>query len=184
MAVMRTLRGQILLAAPSLDDPNFARSAVLLVAQNEDGLLGVILNSPLEVTVAEALGDDVEGASTVTQPLHRGGPCRGPMMVLHADDSIDGHLVIPGVRYTDDRVAIEQVMSAGDAARSRYFIGYSGWGVEQIEREIAEGSWLTVPATPADAFGEVEEMWERLSVRATLGRFVRPGDIPSDPNLN
>ena len=178
------MRGQLLLAAPSLEDPNFAQSVVLLIAQNEDGLLGVILNSPLEVTVADALGDDVESAAAIEQPLYRGGPCRGPMMVLHGDDAIDGHVVLPGVRYTDDRAAIEQVMSANDARRSRYFIGYAGWGAEQIEREIAEGSWLLTPATPADAFDDAADQWQRLSVRATLGRFVKPSDIPPDPNLN
>lgn len=178
------MRGQLLLAAPSLDDPNFHQSVVLLIAENDDGLLGVILNSPLEVTVADALGENVESAAEIAQPLYRGGPCRGPMMVLHGDDLIDGQTVVPGVRYTDDREAIERVMSTNDPARSKYFIGYAGWGAEQLEREIAEGSWLLTPATQADAFADAEDLWQRLSVRATLGRFVKPGDIPPNPNLN
>lgn len=178
------MRGQLLLAAPSLEDPNFAQSVVLLIAQNDDGLVGVILNSPLDITVADALGDNVESAASVAQPLYRGGPCRGPMMVLHGDEMIDGAPVVPGVRYTDDRESIERVMSNNDAARSRYFIGYAGWGAEQLEREIAEGSWLLTPATAEDTFGDATDMWQRLSVRATLGRFVKPSDIPPNPNLN
>ena len=178
------MRGQLLLAAPSLDDPNFHQSVVLLLAENEEGLIGLILNAPLEVTVADALGDNVESAAAIAQPLYRGGPCRGRMLVLHGDDSIGGQLVVPGVRVTDDPESIERVMSANDAGRSRYFIGHAGWGTEQLQREIAEGSWLLAPATSADAFGAAEDLWQRLSVRATLGRFVKPGDIPSDPNLN
>lgn len=181
----RSLRGQFLLAAPSLGDPNFEHAVVLLIGHTDEGVTGVILNAPLDVTVADALGENVESAATIDVALHRGGPCRGPMMVLHDDESIEGDAVLPGVRFTTDRTAIERLMATADAGtRIRYIIGYAGWGVEQLEREFEEGSWLTLPATPADTFGEADGMWERLSTRATLGRFIRPEDIPRDPNLN
>lgn len=178
------MRGHLLLAAPSLEDPNFHQSVVLLFAHNEAGATGVILNAPLEVTVGQALGDAIESAGTVQEPLYRGGPCGTPVLVLHGNESIPGETILPGVRLSADREAIEQLMSEGNTAGARFFLGFSGWGSEQLENELAEGSWLTLPATAAEAFGETDDLWQRLSVRATLGRFVKPGDIPQDPNLN
>jgi putative transcriptional regulator len=182
--VNATLRGQFLLASSSLEDENFARAVVLMIRHDDDGALGVIVNRPLAVTVADALGDNVPAAAQVEQPLHQGGPCAGPMLVLHTDAEVDGETVLPGLRFTAARADIEQIMTASDPASSRYIIGYAGWGSEQLEREFAEGSWLVTPATVDETFGESEGLWQKLAGRATLAKFIRPSDVPSDPNLN
>lgn len=179
-----SLQGQFLLAASSLDDSNFERSVILMIRHDDEGAMGVVINKPLDVTVADALGESVESAATIEQPLHQGGPCTGPMMVLHGDEQIDGELVLPGVRFTTSRDDIEAVMQTLDATQSRYVIGYSGWASAQLEREFAEGSWLVTPATIAETFGTTDDLWQRLASRATLAKFIRPGEIPRDANLN
>jgi len=82
---MESRAGQLLIASPSLRDPNFFKTVVLLVKDGEDGTLGVILNRPLEVTVADAVGEQVEVAREVDEPIHQGGPCEGPFSVLHGN---------------------------------------------------------------------------------------------------
>lgn len=189
---MRSLRGHFLIASQALLDPNFRRSVILMVKHDDEGAMGLIVNAPLEVTVAEALGDSIIEAASVDLPLHRGGPCQGPMMVLHAqppeavtdepsDDAADE--VIPGVQITDSREDIQAIMTK-PTKPARYIIGYAGWGTEQLESEIEEGSWLTVEATVQDIFTEPSEQWEKLTAKAGLTKFIPPDQIPEDPGLN
>ena len=79
---MKSLRGHFLLASLSLRDPNFERRVVLMVKHDDDGAIGLVINQPLDVTVADVLGENYESAASIRSPLHRGGPCEGPMMIL------------------------------------------------------------------------------------------------------
>src|SRR5205814_2997514 len=84
---MKSLQGQLLIASPKLFDPNFFRSVVLLVQHTENGALGLILNHPLEMTIANAWEQVSEMPCEATGVLHQGGPCDGPLMVLHTEAS-------------------------------------------------------------------------------------------------
>src|SRR5438045_3211340 len=115
-------RGQLLIASPRLTDPNFARSVVLLVHHDENGAMGVILNRPLDVTVKDALSQVLEANVELEQPLHVGGPCEGPLTVIHTrqsiaseggavdDDDDETHAVIPGVFFAAERNTIERLL--------------------------------------------------------------------------
>jgi len=178
-----SLKGHFLLAAPTLAGSVFERSVVLLVRHDADGAFGVIVNAPLPATVAEAIGEEVEAAVGVEAPLYRGGPCPGPMMMLHGHPTEESEPVVPGVHYTAARPDIERVL-ADRAEPTRYVFGYAGWGAAQLESELAEGSWAVLPATPADTFGPPDELWARLVARSNLTKYVRPDQIPDDPSLN
>jgi putative transcriptional regulator len=187
---VETRKGQLLIASRRLLDPNFARSVVLIVHHDEDGAMGLVLNRPLEVSVAEACGESVEAAAGVERPVHQGGPCPGPLMVLFGPDDHDpeafdanGDEVVPGVRFTAEREPIEQLMR-GHIGAIKYFANYSGWGAEQLEAEIAEGSWLMTPGTAADVFAADQGQWSRLATRLTLGSWIDPRHIPDDPSVN
>ena len=95
---MKSLQGQLLIASPKLFDPNFFRSVILLVQHGENGALGLVLNRPLEMTIANAWEQVSEMPCEATGFLHQGGPCDGPLMVLHTDASIPEMPVIPEVR--------------------------------------------------------------------------------------
>src|SRR4051812_42306330 len=110
---MPTRRGHLLIASPRLRDPNFFKSVVLIVKDEEDGALGVILNRPLEITVADACGPTIDAAADIDQPIYQGGPCEGPLTVLHASDEAGGDTVADGVRFSMDKEDIEQLMRAG-----------------------------------------------------------------------
>lgn len=78
-----SLRGKFLLASASLEEPNFTRTVILVVRHDEEGALGLVVNRPLGVSLAEACAEEVEAAKGVEVPLFLGGPCSGPLVAVH-----------------------------------------------------------------------------------------------------
>ena len=188
---MKSLKGQFLIAAASLDDPNFSRAVVLVLRHDADGALGVVVNRPLDVTVRAACEQVLGVDCDLDGPLHHGGPCEAVMMVLYPDAAAptdgDDHLVLDGLGFTSDKDVIEGLLRQGwadDGVGPKVIVGYSGWGQGQLEAEMRTGSWLTVPATAARALGPAGPLWARLVTEAKLGRFVDPKWIPEDPSVN
>ena len=180
---MQTRRGQLLVASPRLGDPNFHKTVVLIVKDDQDeGALGVILNRPLEVRVADALGEQVEAAGEVDEPLHQGGPCEGPLSVLHDNPAGGGDEVCDGVRFSMDKEEIQWLM-ANHHGPIKYFAGYSGWGEGQLQSEIDEGAWVLTPASAAHVF-ELQGDWGKISTWLNLGRTIDIDRIPDDPSVN
>jgi putative transcriptional regulator len=181
---MSSRAGQLLVASKRLLDPNFVRTVVLIVQHEPGGVIGLILNRPLELTVAEACDPAAEEASAVQDSVHQGGPCPGPLMVLHSDEVIGGEQVVPGVRFTAERDAIQALMRDHEGP-IRYFAGYSGWAVQQLEDEIAEGAWLLTPANVEQVFSDAGgALWSRLTTVLTVGKYVDLDQMPDDPTVN
>ena len=126
------------------------RTVVLIVQHDDSGAVGLVLNRPLDVTVADAVSSDVLAAAEVDNLVHQGGPCPGPLMVLHADAVAGGDEVLPGVRFTAQRDEIESLMRS-NTDPAKYFANYSGWGAEQLENELAEGCLLYTSPSPRDS---------------------------------
>jgi putative transcriptional regulator len=176
--------GQLLVASRRLTDPNFAHAVVLLVQHDDSGVLGLIINRPLEITVAESCGPSIEAAADIEEAVHQGGPCGGPLMVLHDDPAAGGEEIIPGVRFAVQRDEIESLMREAHG-RVRYYAGYSGWAVDQLESELEEGAWLTAPADVELVFtSKPESLWSDLMTRLTLGQWIDPDKLPDDPSVN
>jgi putative transcriptional regulator len=182
---MQSLKGQLLVATPALKDPNFFRTVLMMVQHDENGALGLVLNRPLEMTLKAAWEEVSETPCFIDDPLHQGGPCEGPLMVLHTDGDSQMQ-VADGLHFTTDRDAIEQLVSAGDG-RMKFFVGYAGWTPGQLEREIEEGAWVIRPGDAAEVFSEDQEQWATLfKARSRPGGFLQidPRIIPEDPSLN
>jgi len=178
-----SLKGYFLIASPKLMDPNFARTVVLLMQHDENGAMGVILNRPLSITVREACAQSAEVDCDVEAPLYAGGPCEGPLLALHTSAEFGDNEVLDGVWFVMERHQMEALLR--DAPEPVKFIAnYSGWGSGQLEAEIAEGSWLALPATQNQIFAPEESLWDKLITQATLGQWVKPDQIPDDPSLN
>ncbi|MGC4005019.1 MAG: YqgE/AlgH family protein [Pirellulales bacterium] len=138
---MPTLAGSVLIAAPELIDPNFARSVVLLVKHDEDGALGLILNRPAPIPFPQVWAKISDDPCPLDADLFVGGPCGGPLMALHDVFEL-GDLQAPaGVFFTADLNNIRGLIDKPDA-QVRIFGGYSGWNEGQLERELADGGWL------------------------------------------
>jgi len=176
-------RGQLLIATSPLKDPNFHRTVVLIVRDDENGTFGLVLNRPLETTVKDAVEGAVIGGCEIDQPLHLGGPCEGMLTVLHSAQDLGEVEVMQGVYFTAARDKIERIMS-DDPKPAKYFAGYSGWSAGQLEAELEEPSWLVADAEPEDAFAsDPDELW-RNALHRLGGRYALMAAMPFDPRLN
>jgi putative transcriptional regulator len=184
---MDDLRGQLLLATPALLDPNFHRTVILVLDHGEDGAMGVILNRPLEVPVDAVLPT---WQPYVTDPgvLFQGGPV--------GLDSALGLVALPGdlpepagVRRLDGSLALvdldtEPATVVPHLSGIRVFAGYAGWGTDQLEREVREGSWYVVPSEARDPFSpEPTGLWRQV-LRRQPGDLAYVASFPEDPSLN
>ena len=166
-----------------MSDPNFIKSVVLLVSHNDDGAMGLVLNRPLNITLRQACEDEDEIEQLPDTPLRAGGPCNGPLMVLHDQAEAADTTIAESLYFTLNRDYIRWLLKQPDA-RMRFFAGYSGWGKGQLEAEIEEGAWIVFKSSPEIVFDDVQGRWSTLMTRATLGDQIDPRRIPPDPQVN
>lgn len=180
---MSSLRGQLLIAGPSLVDPNFWRTVVLVGEHSDEGALGVVLNRPSETPVDEAvpqLADLADGMGAV----HVGGPVQSSAVVVLADfenPEEAGSLVVDSIGFLSTEVDPE---SLGELRRARVYVGYAGWGPGQLDGELEEGSWIVEPALAEDVFtSDPDGLWSNV-LRRKGGPFSVLASMPPDPSLN
>jgi putative transcriptional regulator len=179
-----SLTGQLLLASPTLLDPNFSRTVVLVSIHSDEGAMGVVLNRPSTVTVSEAV-PQLEQAVEEEEPLYVGGPVQ-PSSVVFLVEFLDpapaGLLVFGRVGFPAPDAAIEELTEA--TARRRVFAGYAGWGEGQLDAEVEEGDWIAHTAQPDDVFSDVpEDLWSAVLTRKG-GSYALIARMPQDPSVN
>src|SRR5579875_3756453 len=163
---MESTRGQLLIAGPTLLDPNFWRTVVLIVEHTEEGALGLVLNRPSEATVADTVpelnelldGDDV---------VYVGGPVSASSIIVLArfEDPHEAALLAFGdVGVLGSGFATEDPTAGVREARA--FLGHAGWGPGQLDGELERGDWILEPARLQDAFSEApEQLWSAVLTR-------------------
>ncbi|HEY8625149.1 MAG TPA: YqgE/AlgH family protein [Solirubrobacteraceae bacterium] len=181
---MDSARGQLLIAGPSLLDPNFWRTVVLIVEHTEEGALGLVINRPSETTVEEAL-PELEALVDVDQPLYIGGPVAPSAVIVLAEfeDASDAALIaFDDIGVLSTGTPMEQ--RAAGLRRGRAFVGHSGWGPEQLDSELELGDWILEPARGEDAFTERPlELWPGVLERKG-GSYALVARMPPDPSVN
>jgi len=157
--------GMVLLAEPFMMDPNFASAAVLLCEHTDQGTTGFILNRPLDISVNELLPDFPDFKA----PVFLGGPVQQDTLhFLHRygpDVINDAQEVIPGLYWGGDfgqlHDLVEQHLIQPDSVR--FFVGYSGWGEDQLAHELDHGTWIVADMDPAYLFkNEPENLWREI----------------------
>ena len=175
------LKGHLLIAAPILVDPNFRRSVVLVIEHSEEGALGVVLNRPTDLPVAEAVpelsqlddgcvfaGGPVQPQAVIALAEYAGAPPEGAVCGPIAPVGVDSDMDTIGERVT----------------RVRVYAGYSGWGEGQLEGELEEDSWIVEPALPGDVFcGDADALWSHVLERKG-GQYRLLARMPDDPGMN
>jgi len=176
------LSGQILIAMPSMQDPNFAQSVICLCAHSADGAMGLVLNRPVRGLTFDALLAQLKIEPTPPSRRIRlvsGGPVNdGRGFVLHSTDwTIDGSL-----RITDDvaltaSVDILKALAEGGGPRQGILaLGYAGWAPGQLEEEIQANAWLSVPADEALVFGEdTDRKWRQALAKLKVDPLLLSG---------
>lgn len=180
--------GRLLVASPTLRDPNFARTVVLLLDHDDEGTLGVVLNRPTTVPVASVLpawGDTVDDPPV----LFDGGPVSADSALAVAcvpeagrEDPVGFRRLFGPMGMVD--LDTPQEVLAPAMTRMRVFAGYAGWGGGQLDVEIDEGSWYVVRAETADVFApEPQDLWRQV-LRRQHGPLAWVATMPSDPTRN
>jgi putative transcriptional regulator len=152
MSDTSSLTNHLLVAMPSLADPNFAQSVTLVCEHSVDkGALGIVINKPLPMTLSEVLSQmnlDAGDPEIGTRAVLRGGPLhkdRG--FVLHRPGGTwdSSHAVSESVQVTTSRDVLA-AMARGEGPRDAFVaLGYAGWEVGQLEREMLDNAWLSLP---------------------------------------
>ncbi len=180
---MESLGGKLLIAGPSLWDPNFRRTVVLIGHHDEEGAVGVILNREAPLTVGEA-APPLAPLVDEDAALFLGGPVQPTSAVVVADfeDPARASVVAFGsIGFVPDEADPDDL---GALRRARVFAGHAGWGAGQLEAELAEGSWFIEPAEPEDVFTpDPQGLWARV-LRRKGPDYELLSTMPLDPTLN
>lgn len=181
--------GMLLVATPTLLDPNFAGSVVMLLESDNNGALGVILNRPSMLPVGGVLSQWA-GVASDPDVLFKGGPVGpdGALGVARLRDPESDSAPL-GYRAVEDNFGIINLdtpvdLLADALADLRIFVGYAGWDADQLLGEIAEGSWYVVPGGPADVFCVDVHRLHHEVLRRQPGELAWRLTRPLDPEQN
>jgi putative transcriptional regulator len=167
----------LLIAAPPLNDPNFVRALILMVAHGEEGALGIVINGEREIAcvgdLLEQLGLSEDGRSH-REAVRIGGPVQQEIgwIVYQPDVELprEGEIRLShGVAVTQSREVLAAIGRRAGPPRFAAYLGYTGWAPGQLEEEIREGAWLPMPLDESMVFDvpiarRWEEAWKRAGV--------------------
>jgi putative transcriptional regulator len=169
-----SLTGQLLIAAPTIGDPRFAHTVILMVRHDRQGAFGIVINRPVgEGSIAsllEGAGEDISGISGSVK-IFAGGPVQQELgFVVHsAEYHLDETLDVDGrVAMTANRQVLRDIGHSQGPVKSLFALGYAGWGPGQLEGELAHHDWFTTPAEPRLIFDDDRaNLWEEAMARRT-----------------
>lgn len=167
MAAGSYLANQLLIAMPSLADPNFAQTVTLVCEHSERGALGIVLNRPLNMTLGEVfdqLSLPPGAAALRSLPVLRGGPVqpdRGFVLHRPGERSWDSTLEVSGqLHVTTSRDVLEAMAGGEGPGQVAMALGYAGWEAGQLDEEVRQNAWLTAPCDERLVFDlPFEQRW-------------------------
>jgi putative transcriptional regulator len=165
-----SLAGQLLVAAPSMGDPRFERTVILIVKHDPDGAVGIVINKPIGETaiasIFEALG---QGGGDVR--VFSGGPVQPEIgFVVHSADYHRPETIAVNERVsmTSSLDILRDIGAKKGPAKILVALGYAGWGPDQLEREIELRAWGIAEADPTLIFDEDrDKVWDHAWKRRT-----------------
>ena len=170
-----SLQNHYLIAMPALADFNFNRAVVYICAHNEEGAMGIVISRPLlDIKLGEVLSQlniESDKSDLINLPVYLGGPVQPERgFIIHRlNQSWQSTLVTSkqlGVTSSQD-ILFAMVEGSGPE-EFMVTLGYSGWSAGQLEQEVGDNLWLTVPAEPEILFDTpVDKRWEQAA--ATIG---------------
>lgn len=182
----QSLKGQLLIAMPQMNDPRFHKSVIFLGAHDTKGAMGMVINNPLPAPdfadVLKQVGISPErplDPVLMNMEVRAGGPVEGVHgFLLHSADFSQKDTI-----HIDDLFSISGTIDSLRAIVSGYrpekmlfTLGYAGWAAGQLERELQDNVWLTVPATYELVFStRPRDMWEK----AFTAIGINPGMLSS-----
>lgn len=161
------LANQFLIAMPAMADPNFNHTVTYVCEHSEAGALGIVINRPSDMKLDEIfrqLDVDTPNQELGSHPVLQGGPVhqdRGFVLHEAAGEWDSSLLVSDSIRVTTSRDILAAMARGDGPQRSLVALGYAGWEAGQLESEVTENAWLTVPAEPEIIFKTpYQDRWE------------------------
>ena len=157
--------GKLLVASRSLRDPNFARTVILLVRYNDQGVIGLVLNRPTTIPISQVL--DLDSAKDRTDPAWLGGPMEPSVafaLYQTPNKLDDAESIFSGVYMITERELFEQTIATHpDPHAFHVYLGYAGWTEDQLQAEVKLGAWYVFPADSATVFtADPDALWQTM----------------------
>lgn len=186
LSLLNPSAGKLLISEPFLADPNFKRSVILLTEHGEQGTIGFILNQPSNLVVKDLIPDLWEADF----PVFIGGPVEGDTIhFIHRcyDKLNSGEEIAEGIYWGGNFETLKVLINNNSIEEEevKFFLGYSGWGLNQLEDELTTNTWIVSDQYYQDTvFSQnEEELWKEVIIN--LGpKYAHVSNFPSDPNLN
>jgi putative transcriptional regulator len=169
-----SLAGQLLVSMPGMTDPDFRHTVTYVCEHSEKGALGIVINKPIGMelgAVLQQLSLETAANELLSQPVLRGGPVQAERgFVIHESPSHWDATTEVGqsICVTTSQDILSDVAAGNGPERILMALGYAGWGAGQLEDELRQNAWLTVPATTDIVFDTpYDELWQAAA--ASLG---------------
>lgn len=171
MDAERSLANHFLIAMPSLNDPNFARSVTLLCQHGDDGAMGILVNRLSNYRLGDILAQmeiTTDDESLASQPVLSGGPVQPERgFVLHeptAEEWDSSYRISDQLFLTTSRDILAAMAAGTGPKRAVVALGYAGWSAGQLENELQDNAWLSVAANPEIVFcTEIDLRWDEAA---------------------
>ncbi len=178
-----SLANNLLIAMPTLADPNFARTVTLICEHSNEGAMGLVINRPTHLKLREILQQlniDAEHSVHADAPVYFGGPVQNSRgFVLHEPlGSWEATLAVTDtLGVSTSRDILEAVARNEGPDRYLVTLGYAGWGAGQLERELSDNSWLNAPSAAEILFTlPPEQRWKAAARLAGVDLALLSGE--------
>lgn len=182
---LKASKGKLLISEPTLADSYFKRSVVLLTEHNETGTVGFILNKRVDIRLNEA----IEDFKSFDFPLYFGGPVkRDNLFYIHTfGEQIEGSMrILDGLYWGGNFDQLKALILDGKASEKevKFFLGYSGWEPDQLDREMVEHSWFVANSSKSLIMQDNDkEMWREV-MKKMGSEFAMLSNFPDNPSMN
>lgn len=186
LSLIKPSIGKLLISGPFLADPNFKRAVVLLTECGEEGAVGFILNQPSSLLIK----DLVPELWMADLPVFIGGPVEvDTVHFIHScyDRLNSGEEIAENIYWGGNLETLKILLSNDAIAEDevKFFLGYSGWGKQQLANEIADNTWIVSDQYHKETIfaNDEEALWKEVVIN--LGpKYAHVSNFPTDPSLN
>jgi putative transcriptional regulator len=183
--MLNAKKGRLLISEPSLNDPAFFKSVILIMCHSDEESIGLILNQVTKINLNEILND----IPLSNFPVYIGGPVeKNAIQFIHTLGDLipNNQEITKGLYWGGDFDKILELISENKILKNqiRFFAGYSGWGEDQLNNEIRENSWITHESNVSLCMQySNEKLWSDL-IKTKQQKYAIWTNMPKDPNLN
>ena len=177
-------KGRLLISDPTIEDPNFKRTVILLTEHNDSETIGFIINQATKVKLNQILSDFPK----FDTPVYIGGPVeKNTLHFIHRlGEKIDKSTALGnGVFWSGNFETLKELIEMKQIKKDdiRFFIGYAGWGSGQLEHELKEQSWFVTKNNAELVFSNNQKLW-RDYIKKMDDDYAIWSNMIDDPDLN